>query len=856
MYLKAVFIRFYKSFNFDYLRKYDAKVRTHQDWENVDGTLWYPYVRIPIDERITTVVGANESGKTHLLTAIEKGLSGEDIARDDFCRYSQFFDVRQGKMRWPDFGFEWAGLTRDDRDSVATACGIDRPGGFDRFLMFRTERAKLTVYVPTSAGYAAHPVPEPSALLKLLPTVFRLRENVALPESVPIRFLAGEKRASGGLETLPRQRRVGLLDAIWQHIGWFQSKESVVQSAGEIATEMGSYAAPATESRGKSAHENRKAEMNLARDLIRTVAKIDPEALKELNQALRDGHDAFANSIIDEINDALQAKLNFPHWWVQDRQFRLLVSPREYDLVFTIRDRTETEYAFGERSSGLRYFLSYYIQYLAHERRSDGREILLMDEPDAYLSNQGQQDLLKIFYAFANPDDGSTPIQLIYVTHSPFLIDKNHGERIRVLEKGVGEEGTRVVRDASRNHYEPLRSAFGSFVGETTFIGNCNLMVEGPADQILLAGAATYLRAIGTPEVQTLDLNHITIVPASGAPHIPYLVYLARGRDVEKPAIVVLLDSDSSGNDAKRGLLRGGPHRKQLLDERYILQIGELKALRSPMGQALVETEDLIPLAICVLAAQRYVREVCAVDEDTVQRVTADAILEQAKEGHGIFKAIQDCLRSIDPQLHIEKIGFARAVIEVVAELAARPKEDVEAFTALGEFAANMKSLFQRLRQMQRQAERELSSDRVSARVNRAKSSFLQDHASGAKREHVFVLFEELEAALDNSEEADQIRLELQALRRDFRIDDDLTAPVDDYGQFCERLERVRYAGRLATQEPTLQESAVAAASSSGPPAREQTSKVTEEDGQAKETAAKGASAAEASPAVAAERKS
>src|SRR5690606_9073236 len=91
-------------------------------------------------------------------------------------------------------------------------------------------------------------------------------------------------------------------------------------------------------------------------------------------------------------------------WWVQDREFRLLVSPRDYDLAFTIRDRTEKEYAFGERSSGLRYFLSYYIQYLAHDPKGDGREILLMDEPDAYLSNQGQQDLLKIFDAFAVPD--------------------------------------------------------------------------------------------------------------------------------------------------------------------------------------------------------------------------------------------------------------------------------------------------------------------------------------------------------------------------------------------------------------------------------------------------------------------
>src|SRR5690606_1866713 len=119
---------------------------------------------------------------------------------------------------------------------------------------------------------------------------------------------------------------------------------------------------------------------------------------------------------------------------------------------------------------------------------------------------------LKVFQAFAFPDGERRRVQVIYVTHSPFLIDKNHADRIRVLEKGVGDEGTRVVRDAARNHYEPLRSAFGAFVGETAFIGHCNLMVEGLGDQILLAGAATWLRNGGVPELETLDLNQLTIV--------------------------------------------------------------------------------------------------------------------------------------------------------------------------------------------------------------------------------------------------------------------------------------------------------------------------------------------------------
>ena len=177
-------------------------------------------------------------------------------------------------------------------------------------------------------------------------------------------------------------------------------------------------------------------------------------------------------------------------------------------------------------------------------------------------------------------------IQLIYVTHSPFLIDKNHAERIRVLEKGAGTEGTRVVRDASRNHYEPLRSAFGSFVGETTFIGNCNLVLEGLADQILLAGGAAFLRGRGRAEIEILDLNHLTLVPAGGASHVPYLVYLARGRDIEKPAVIVLLDSDKAGNDARKVLERnGGARGKRILETRNILQIGGDCGRKGPNGE-------------------------------------------------------------------------------------------------------------------------------------------------------------------------------------------------------------------------------------------------------------------------------
>lgn len=808
MLLKTVFVRFYKSFNFDYLRKFHAKAQ-RQPWEMI-GEMWYPYVRVPIDPKVTTVVGTNESGKSHLLTAIEKGITGEEIEREDFCRYSQFFTVERGKMKWPDFGFEWVDLTPAEQQLVRAACNIAEGTSFDRFLVFRTDRDRLTVYIPHGEEYTHHELKAETAakFRNILPVVFTIDSTVALPDSVSIRGLAQTALDTGNsrFETMSRQQRFELLEVfepIVRNTTWFASSQAVAQHAAEIFPAFSPLLQAPKAVTPDKADKKKKSEFKLAHDLICKVADVDPEALAELHRALRDGKEGHANGIIQEINDRLAASLNFPNWWVQDRNFRLVVSPREYDLVFTIRDRTDTDYSFNERSSGLKYFLSYYVQYRAHEPAGGRQEILLMDEPDAYLSSQAQQDLLKIFDAFAFPEDSRRPVQVIYVTHSPFLIDKNHAERIRVLDKGVGEEGTRVVKDAAKNHYEPLRSAFGAFIGETTFIGNSNLMVEGQADQILLAGAATHLRRRNVSSLETLDLNRVTIVPAGSAPHIPYMVYLARGRDVEQPAVMVLLDSDQSGNDARKRLRKGGAYGKQLLKDSFVLQIGELDGeggLNLPREGAPVEIEDLIPLPICAEAARRYAREVCGVSERDSQAITEEAIRGKLTAGNTVFDAVMACFDDLTEEgLHIEKVGFARNVVDIVAQ--AGPDSPEAMRKSIEAFEGNMKALFRRLNRIRRDAERELVSERVTHKINRLKNSFLQDHPSAAKREDAHVLFEDMVASLDDGPESDPVRIEILGLRRTFQIDDDMTQPIREYEKFKEGLELIRYAGRLATQE-------------------------------------------------------
>ena len=60
MKLSKVYARFYKSFNFDHHRKAHRGAEK-REWEMI-GSLWYPFIEIPVDPRITAIVGANESG--------------------------------------------------------------------------------------------------------------------------------------------------------------------------------------------------------------------------------------------------------------------------------------------------------------------------------------------------------------------------------------------------------------------------------------------------------------------------------------------------------------------------------------------------------------------------------------------------------------------------------------------------------------------------------------------------------------------------------------------------------------------------------------------------------------------------
>jgi len=561
-----------------------------------------------------------------------------------------------------------------------------------------------------------------------------------------------------------------------------------------------SDAVPGTTNHGNHQHD----QMKLAFDLLVTVGEIDIGTFLSLQKALEREDEGFANGITGEMNNQLEKCLNLAKWWTQDSDFRLAIDVREFDLVFTIRDRTGSSYSFGERSGGLKYFLSYLVQSLAHMKRRTANEILLMDEPDAYLSNQGQQDLLRVLKEFtvgtpAVPD-GS---QVVFVTHSPFLIDKNRADRIRVLDKGAGEEGVRIVGDIGHNRFEPLRTAMGSFVGETVFMGNCNVIVEGIADQVLLAGMSSLLGAKGYDNDSRLDLNNVTLVPAGGAQNVPYMAYLARGRGVEKPAVVVLLDGDKEGDDAVVTLNQAIVGGKRLLRPDYILQVksDSIAGLlgNSDWADGPVELEDLIPLDVALAAVNNYAKEIGILVSNPEQLIQdMESHLAEASCG-GMFRSLLNALAVTQtPNMCLEKFPFARHVVEVCTRADDVGLNQASVDNICDRFAV----LFRHLTARQRQADRERERKSIERRVKREISQFVVDHRSPIKMD-LKRLLERIEGVVDEAEEGDQLLTDIRRLREDYDLSRDLNGAIEDKDDLKARLQELEYSERRASLQPT-----------------------------------------------------
>ncbi|VVE83010.1 AAA family ATPase [Pandoraea sputorum] len=238
---------------------------------------------------------------------------------------------------------------------------------------------------------------------------------------------------------------------------------------------------------------------------------------------------------------------------------------------------------FDQRSKGFIWFFSFLVWFDAVQSRADTDDalVLLLDEPGLNLHALAQADFL------AYIRDLSQYHQIIYTTHSPFMVDSSRLEDVRVVEDRV-KEGTKVTGELAGSSDEslfPLQAALGYSVAQNLFIAKKNVLVEGPADLILLQHLAAILEAEGKPA-----LGDSILVPVGGLDKLATFVALLGSNKLK---LAVLHDRASTPHQKLEDLIRQKLiERKRVLDYSMFIEPQPTEA----------DVEDLLPADIYIAA--------------------------------------------------------------------------------------------------------------------------------------------------------------------------------------------------------------------------------------------------------------
>jgi len=231
----------------------------------------------------------------------------------------------------------------------------------------------------------------------------------------------------------------------------------------------------------------------------------------------------------------------------KDRQLKVRFSPDANHLDTFISDPNsvyDVEINLDERSRGLKWFFSFYITFSADTKGgSADKAILLLDEPGIHLHAAGQADLLRHLAAdFKN--------QIIYTTHSPFMVPTENLDAIRTVNIDQ-DTGTTVSNDPTGDAKTlfPIQAALGFSLAQSLFVGSANLVIEGVTDFWIMSSISEYLYSIGK---QGLPKN-LTLTPAGGAQKIPYMVALLTSEQLH---VLVLLDDERQARGTRDELIK------------------------------------------------------------------------------------------------------------------------------------------------------------------------------------------------------------------------------------------------------------------------------------------------------------
>lgn len=283
----------------------------------------------------------------------------------------------------------------------------------------------------------------------------------------------------------------------------------------------------------------------------------------------------------------------FRNWWKQGEYRFRFQADGDHFRIWVSDDKRPEDIELEGRSTGLQWFLSFYLIFLVESAESHSGAILLLDESGLSLHPLAQRDLSRFFKNLSKTN------QILYTTHSPFLVDPNHLDRVKAVY--IQDDGSTGVSSdlragekqlaRSRSIY-PVYAALGISVSDILLIASEPIIVEGVSDQLYLSAMKSLLISAGSLNPS----RELVFMPACGTKGVKAIVGILCGKDERLPS--VLLDSDTTGSrtssELKTSLYAASPDR--------VVNVSSVSSLPN------AEIEDLMPSSVMLPAVDRLLR--------------------------------------------------------------------------------------------------------------------------------------------------------------------------------------------------------------------------------------------------------
>jgi predicted ATP-dependent endonuclease of OLD family len=577
--------------------------------------------RINVEKDITTLIGKNESGKSNILKALSSFDDEYEYGKEDLCTYSDAYDqLDRGEIEESDipvieirFGFEEKDKEKIEEihnklaklNEIVVTKYFDNHYVIDLLTMDFDELnmneeiskrinqiEKLTKDFREKLEVKAK---ESDTLANLWPSYKGIISNMESYEQ----FENKEEINSDFKNFFEKLRKLSVQDKSIKNVveSFIKETEILINEILEMISEDEDeifdkiigilprfmYFNTVEELEDKvpitkftENLEDHKTLYNLTK-----LASLNIDKLNELSSEERETTESHAEATIrGMINKS----------WTQEKvTVKLRLEPNE--IAVFVKDNTGASDPPSRRSEGFKWFLSFYINFMAESDKELKNTIILLDDPGVYLHPSGQKDLMKTLEEITKDN------QIIFSTHSPFLIDRKKLNRIRIVSKEEKGKGTKIKDKFYKSDYDalqPIRASIGMTMGDSLFIDSNNILVEGFSDWIILEAFNEQLLKLGKKH-----LVKASFLPVNGADKMPYFSTILAN---EKIDFVILLDYDAKGRRTKKELIE-----EYGIDESLILLLNE--AINGKKGKEIV-IEDLIDFNLYLEAVNQAYKEI------------------------------------------------------------------------------------------------------------------------------------------------------------------------------------------------------------------------------------------------------